>query len=90
MTNEKPAESTRGAFLSRRRKTLVASALALAVAGAIGGEALTSSITPARAEFERDPAAGGSGAPELRRRRRPGEARRRQRAREERGGRGDG
>jgi len=37
-------------FLARRRKTVIASALALGVAGALGGQALTSYVAPARAD----------------------------------------
>ena len=51
MTTEKPAEPKRaGGILSRRGKTIAASALALALAGALGAETLTSTTTPARAE----------------------------------------
>jgi serine protease Do len=37
-------------FLGRRRKTVIASAIALGVAGALGGQAVVSSVTPAFAE----------------------------------------
>lgn len=40
----------RGGFLARRRRTVIASALALGVAGALGGQALLTGATPAFAD----------------------------------------
>ena len=52
MTIDKPTET------SRRRRTIAASVLALAVAGAIGAEALTTVTTPAVAQTQIQPQAG--------------------------------
>jgi serine protease Do len=58
MTIEKPSEQTRaGGFLARRRKPLVASALALALAGALGAQTLTSTTVPAEAQTAIQPQA---------------------------------
>ena len=58
MTIEKPSDTTRGGFLARRRKTVVASVLALGVAGALGAQALTETISPANAQTAIQPQAG--------------------------------
>ncbi|MGA0531879.1 Do family serine endopeptidase [Hansschlegelia sp. KR7-227] len=50
MTNDKPTPNSAGGFLARRRKTVIASALALGVAGALGAGAFTTGVTPALAE----------------------------------------
>ena len=59
MTNQKPTEQLgAGGFLVRRRKPLAASALALALAGALGAQVLTSSSIPATAQTAIQPQAG--------------------------------
>ena len=45
----RPSDTGSG-FLARRRRTVIASALALGVAGALGGQALTSYVAPAHAD----------------------------------------
>lgn len=51
MTFETPSAPARaGGFLSRRRAPLIASVVALGLAGALGAEAVTSMSSPARAE----------------------------------------
>ncbi|MET0313803.1 MAG: trypsin-like peptidase domain-containing protein, partial [Hansschlegelia sp.] len=49
IASNKPSDS-KGGVLGRSRKTVIASALALGVAGALGAQALTTSSTPARAD----------------------------------------
>lgn len=64
MTNPKPSEPNRaGGFFARRRKPIAASALALALAGALGVQTLTTSSGPASAQGTVIPPQAGPALP---------------------------